>query len=247
LAKLIRKKAMDKKTIKEVAWVGDKLVKGKIKAIVLTFHGLGYNHLKHDYEYSLEDLEWAKNGALMVFPYYGPWSWMNREARAFVDDLVTSIIKEYKLPADINIVSTGGSMGGFSALLYTRYSKHKITACYANCPVTDLKYHFSERLDLPPTIHHAFRGYAEDIEALFKEHSPMCQVDGMPDIPYLIIHGGKDTAVNKKAHSDKMVALMKKRKMDIEYIEVPQMTHCGPVGQKEWQRILSFVKRFLKR
>ena len=237
---------MDKKMIKQVAWVGENLVSGKIKGIVLSFHGLGRTGLKSDNDKSLEDLEWSREGALMVFPYYGPWSWMNRQAREFVDELVSSIIREYKLPKNIPIISTGGSMGGMSALLYTRYSRHKITACYANCPVCDFRFHFTERPDLPPTIYNAFRGYPEDIDTLFREHSPLEQVDGMPDIPYLIIHGGKDLSVNKKAHSDKMAAKMKKRGLNVQYIEVPYMTHCGPVYKEELVKILSFVKKFLK-
>ncbi len=229
---------MKNKIIKETAWIGDKYVKGKIKAIVLNFHGLG-GGLKQNP--SQEELAWAEKGGLVVFPYYGPWSWMNREARAFVDELIESIIVEYKLKKDIPIISTGGSMGGYSSLLFTRYSKHKIKACYANCPVCDLKYHFSERPDLPATIHAAFRGYREGMEELFVEHSPVKQIENMPDIPYMIIHGGKDPAVNQKAHSDKMVKLMKKRRMRIEYIQIPEMGHCAPIPQKEWERAVSFV------
>jgi len=233
---------MKNKMIKETAWIGDKFVKGRIKALVLNFHGLGGGYRVNPDQL---ELAWAEKGGLVVFPYYGPWSWMNREARAFVDGLITDIIKEYKLPRNIPIISAGGSMGGFSSLLFTRYSKHKIAACYANCPVCDLKYHFSERPDLPPTIHMAFRGYNEGMEELFIEHSPVKQVAEMPDIPYLIIHGGKDQAVNQKAHSDKMAALMKKRRLKLEYIKVPEMGHCGPLPQKTWEKIVKFaVKHF---
>ena len=63
----------------------------------------------------------------------------------------------------------------------------------------------------------------------------------MPDIPYLIIHGGQDRAVSKKAHSDKMVAAMRKRKMRVEYIEVPAMGHCGPLPLRAVQRDVAFV------
>ena len=234
---------MKNKIIKETAWIGDKYIKGKIKAIVLKFHGLGGGFRV---DTSQEELAWAEKGGLAVFPYYGPWSWMNREARAFVDNLIDDVIEEYKLKKDISIIATGGSMGGFSALLYTRYSRHKIVACYANCPATDLKYHFYERPDLPATIHAAFRGYREDMKDLLVEHSPVDQVEYMPDIPYLIVQGGRDTLVNQKAHSDKMVKLMKKRKLNVEYIKLPDMTHCGPMDQKEFKKTIDFVVKHFK-
>ena len=73
---------MNRKIIKEVAWIGDEHVRGKIKGVVLSFHGLG-GGLKDGP--GTEELEWAAAGGLVVYPYYGPWAWMNRQARAMVD------------------------------------------------------------------------------------------------------------------------------------------------------------------
>ena len=108
----------------------------------------------------------------------------------------------------------------------------------------DLKFHFSERRDLPATIRNAFLGYGDDMEALFAEHSPASQVEKMPDIPYLIIHGVKDTGVSKANHSDKLVAQMRKRKMKVEYIELPEMGHCGPLPIEVMQKHIEFVRSF---
>jgi dipeptidyl aminopeptidase/acylaminoacyl peptidase len=230
---------MNKQSIKQSAWVGDAWLKGPVRGLILAFHGLGFGGLKR--EPSTVELEWAHAGGLVVFPYYGPWSWMNREARAFVDDLVDSVYAAYRLPDEVPLFSTGGSMGGLSSLLYTRYARRPIAACEAIYPVCDLKAHFTERPDLPPTILSAFRGYTEDREALFAEHSPTAQVAGMPDIPYLVIHGDKDGAVNKAKHSDRFVAAMRKRKLDVEYIEVPGMDHGGPTPLAVLVRQIEFV------
>jgi dipeptidyl aminopeptidase/acylaminoacyl peptidase len=63
------------------------------------------------------------------------------------------------------------------------------------------------------------------MEAALEEQSPLHQVAGMPDIPYLIVHGDQDTAVNKARHSDRLVAAMRARGLRVNYIEVPGMGH----------------------
>lgn len=234
---------MDKKVINEVAWVGRELVKGKIRGVVLSFHGLG-GGLKT--AATTEDRAWAACGGLAVYPYYGPWAWMNRGARAMVDELVDAIYVAYRLPARTPLISTGGSMGGQASLLYTRYAKHPVAACLANCPVCDLKYHFHERPDLPPTIRHALFGYSGKFENLLAEHSPLAQVAAMPDIPYRIIHAGQDKAVAKSRHSDPMVAAMRRRGLKVDYVEIPDMGHCGPLPLDVIEGNVEFVAKAMR-
>jgi dipeptidyl aminopeptidase/acylaminoacyl peptidase len=232
----------DKEWIKQVSWVGEEYVRGGIRGLVLSFHGLG-GGLKG--EPSTVELEWARAGGLVVYPYYGPWSWMNRQARRMVDELVEAVYAQYRLPATAPLISTGGSMGGLSSLLYTRYAARPVKACLAVFPVCDLEFHFSERADLPPTILNAFLGYPESRQQLLAEHSPLAQVPAMPDIPYLFIHGDKDAAVSKAHHSDRMVAAMRQRKMDVQYLEVPGMTHGGLMPLDVIQRQVEFVNQHL--
>ena len=234
---------MDKEWLSQVSWIGDAHVKGPIRGVVLSFHGLGYAARKT--EPTTVELAWAEAGGLVVFPYYGPWSWMNRQARAFVDELVDAVYVAHGLPDRTPLISTGGSMGGLSSLLYTRYARRPVTACLALFPVCDLAFHFSERIDLPPTIHHAFRGYAEDRATLLAEHSPLRQVDRMPSIPYLVIHGDKDAAVSKANHSDPLVAAMRERGMNVRYVEVPGMGHGGPMPLAVLEEQIRFVTSFL--
>lgn len=229
---------MNASVIKEVAWVGEACVAGKIRGVVLSFHGLG-GGLKNGP--STEELEWGRAGGLVVYPYYGPWAWMNRQARAMVDELVDAVYAAYKLPARRPLVCTGGSMGGQASLLYTRYAKRPVAACLANCPVCDMKYHFHERPDLPPTMRHAFFGYAGSLDRVLAEHSPLHQAAVLPDIPYRIIHGGKDQAVAKPHHSDKLVARMRRRRLNVEYVEVPEMGHCGPLPLEVMRDNIGFV------
>ena len=229
--------------LRQVAWIGDNFVDGKITGVVVAIHGLGLSGLKSGLCY--EEQEWAASGGLVVFPYYGPWSWMNRGSRAFVDELISSVYESFKLHPEIPLIITGGSMGGQGALIYTRYSPHRIAACFANFPVCDLEYHFTERPDLPPTLRYAYRQQAGEFTAALIEHSPLKQAAFMPDIPYLIIHGDNDLAVNKQKHSDRFVAELRSRGRKVEYLEVPGMGHGNAVPYHASRKQIDFVKSFL--
>ena len=230
---------MNGKKLKQVAWIGDAWVRKPIRGVVLSFHGLGAPGVKT--QPSTEELGWAQAGGLVVFPYYGPWSWMNRQARALVDEIVDAVYAAYKLKSSVPLVCTGGSMGGGSSLLYARYAKRPVAACLANVPMCDAAYHFNEREDLPRTFHAAFLGYKGSLQSLLAEHSPLAQVRRMPRIPYQIVAGDEDTAVSKKRHADRMVAAMRRRKLDVTYIEVPKMGHGGPMPVAAIQRNIDFV------
>lgn len=210
--------------------------------MALSFHGLGHTHEKQ-YPDTVE-LEWARAGWLVVFPYYGPWSWMNRHSRAFVDGLIDSVYENYKLEKSIPLVSTGASMGGMSALVYARYASRPIAACLALFPVCDFRHHFNERPDLPRSIYHSLLGHGDDMDALFDEHSPLAQVGNLPDVPYLIIHGDRDLAVNKQAHSDRLVAAMRERGLRVKYLEIPGMGHGNCVPIHVYESMIQFLVRF---
>jgi dipeptidyl aminopeptidase/acylaminoacyl peptidase len=234
---------MDETTLRQVAWIGDQFVIGAVRGVILVFHGLGSIGLRSGPGF--EEQEWAANGGLVVVPYYGPWSWMNRSSRASIDQLVLSVYEHFELAADIPLIVTGGSMGGQGALIYTRYSPHRIAACLAQYPVCDLEYHFTERPDLPTTMRYAYRDYPGDLASALVEHSPLKQVGAMPDIPYLVVHGDKDLAVNKERHSDRFVAEMRRHGRNIDYLEVPGMGHANGIPYYATRKQIDFVKGFL--
>ena len=67
----------------------------------------------------------------------------------------------------------------------------------------------------------------------------------MPKVPYFIMHGDADKAVNKAAHSDRFVAGMRKHGHNVEYIEVPGMGHSEPTSFDAYRRKIDFVKQAL--
>ena len=135
-------------------------------------------------------------------------------------------------------------MGGHGALLYAIKSRHRVAACMAVCPVCDLPFHYTERPDLPRTMHHAFGSYG-DIGQLLIEHSPLHQAELLPRIPYFLIHGELDLRVKKVAHSDLMVAAMRRRGLEVDYVVCPKMYHCVPFDYSIHRRLIDFVLRHL--
>ena len=167
---------------------------------------------------------------------------MDPATRAFTDELVSGLLERCALECSVPIIAIGGSMGGYSALVYTALSAHHVAACAANCPVCDLPFHYTERPDLPRTMHQAFGSYG-DISVALLAHSPLhlAGTGKMPAIPYLIIHGDQDTAVNKAAHSDKLVLALRAQGLTVDYREQVGMGHCGPFDWALQRRMTEFV------
>lgn len=210
--------------LRNFAYVNDNICKRPIKGIVLSFFGLGGATM---YESDFDEGEfYAEKGILYVVPYNNPWAWMNKQAVSYTDEVVDVLIDKYDLGDDIPIVSTGKSMGGLSALVYTAKSKRVPVACVANCPVCDAVFHFTERDDLPRTMYSAVYNEEGTLEDALKTISPLHLVDQMPRVKYHIFHCNKDMAVNIDKHSGRLVAEFEKRGYHYTYDIVAGRRHC---------------------
>lgn len=210
--------------LRSFAYVNDVVCQKPIKGIVISFFGLGGMAM---YDNDIAEGEfYAEKGILYVVPYNNPWAWMNKQAVAYTDEIIDVLIEKYELSKNIPIVSTGGSMGGQSALVYTAYSKRTPVSCVANCPVCDVVYHITERKDLPRTLYSSVFNESGTLEDALKSISPLHLIDKMPKIRYHIFHCNEDKAVNIDAHSEKFVAEMKIRNYDLTYDVVAGRGHC---------------------
>ena len=195
-----------------------------IRGLAISFFGLGGAAM---FDQDPEDgIQFGEKGILYLVPYQNPWAWMNWQTVDLTDELIDVLFKAYDLPENLPIVSTGGSMGGLSALVYTAYAKRVPMACVANCPVCDLPYHYTERPDLPRTLYSAFATYEGPLETALRLASPTHLVDKMPVASdYYIFHCEQDLAVNKQKHSDLFVEKMLTNH-HVEYYAVPERGHC---------------------
>ena len=220
------------------------------RGIVVHFMGLGSQWQAHegDGPHGLEREGAAAAtaaGAVFVVPYLDPWNWMNAGAVAETDRIVALAKARAGLPADAPVVSTGGSMGGLCALVWPRYTRHRVAAVAANCPVCDLPHHYTERPDLPRTLRAAFAA-EPDFEAALRSRSPLHLAPDLPDVLYAVFHGTADRLVDKAAHSDKFVAAMRALGRSVEYAEVPDRGHCD-LGEDALRRYEAFVRDAVRR
>lgn len=216
-------KIMTYETLRSFTYVNDKICKKPIKGIAIDFFGLGSQDM---YGTDTPTGEfYAENGIIFMLPYYNPWAWMNDQAAAYTDEIIDVLIEHYGLREDIPIVSTGGSMGGLSALVYMSKAKRTPVACITNCPVCDAVYHYTERPDLPRTMYSAVYNVEGTLEEALKTISPFHLAAKMPKVPYHIFHCDNDMAVNLEKHSVAFVEEMKKYGHDIDLEVVPGRGH----------------------
>ena len=207
------------------AYSNDKLINGKIKGLVIDFFGLGCMAMYHND--TSNGKFYAENNVIYVVPYTNPWGWMNRDEVRLADEIIDVILENYNLDgAVLPIVSIGGSMGGLACIVYTKYAKYTPVGCVANCPVCDLPYHYTERVDLPRTLYSAFYSYEESMEDALKSCSPLHLAKELPKkTEYTIFHCEKDSAVNIGMHSDQFVKELSKYR-SVNYYTVPDRDHC---------------------
>ena len=217
-------KIITAENFRNFAYCNDEICKKPIRGVAVEFFGLGGASMF--WEETETGTFYAEQGILLLVPYNNPWAWMNRQAVAYTDELLDVLFAKYNLPENTPVVSTGGSMGGLSALVYTAHAKRTPVACVANCPVCDLPYHFTERPDLPRTLYSAFWNYEGTMDEAMKETSPLhlARAGKMPDVKYTVFHCSADQAVNKDMHSERFLAAMTKR--DVTYHIVYGRGHC---------------------
>ncbi len=231
---------MDRKTLREVAWLGDEDLEGPVRGILLRFHGLGMTAAKESNDETEKEL--AAAGYLVVFPYAGPWNWANRMARRLTNDIVASIFREWDLPEGTPVAALGGSMGGQCALIHARYAEKPVAGVALKQPVCDMKFHYTERPDLPRSMRNAFYDYPEypDMETILTEQSPLAQADRLPDIPYFFVHGANDVRVNRARHSDVMASALRDRGRQVTYVSLEDLPHGAPVPLEVEKQITNF-------
>ncbi len=211
-------------TLRSFAYSNDRLIRGPIRGVVLSFFGLGGAQMFSDDPE--EGVYFAGKNILYVVPYTDPWAWMNRQEVGYTDEILDILFAKYGLKDTVPIVSSGGSMGGLACLVYAGYAKRTPVSCVANCPVCDLVYHYQERPDLPRTLYSAFWNYEGDLNTALQSASPLHMVKTLPKIPYHLFHCDQDQAVNMEVHSVRFVTAMREAGHDITLDIVPGRGHC---------------------
>ncbi len=209
-------KVINYENLRRLAYSNDELCKD-IKGIVLEFSGCSIYNMYH--EHTNAGKFYAKHDILYVIPYYNPWAWMNKPAVEFVDEIVDVLFKHFNLDENTPIASTGGSMGGQGAIVYTARAKRTPAICISNCPNADLSFGLKNNNNHLRTLYSAFWYEDGDIEDVVKKYSPIDIVDELPEsAEYHLFHGDNDESLNYTVNSKRLYEKMLKRGLDVTFM-----------------------------
>ncbi len=213
--------------LREFAYSNDRLINGEIKGIVLNFSGCSVCTMYNE-DTPLGKF-YASHGVIFIIPYYNPWSWMNKPTVEFVDEIVDVIFSHYNL-TDIPIASTGGSMGGQGAIVYTARAKRTPKICIANCPNCDAVQGFLHKNNNPRTLYSALYYEDGDVLEAVKTVSPLYIIDELPlDAEYHFFHGDNDVAVNYTLNTKHLYENMKEKGFNVTFTLCKGRAHATVV------------------
>ena len=236
----------------DVTWENlDRFANTNAREVKLPVRGLVVNHpwcgqtamydpAKNGRDFAAEPKRrFAEMGVVYLHVYEGPWSWMNEEAVRLADEVVDAVILHFGLPSDVPVRSAGMSMGGAAAIMWARFSRHRVVSVVANCPPTDLVAHVGERFDLPVIFRSAYGDKPDPLSAI-RSRSPMDNVSALPDADFFIVHSDADPLVSKTLHADRFAAALKRAGRRVTYVVSEDTGHCdlSPVAKVSYERAL---------
>lgn len=209
--------------LSEFAFLNTDTLRLPVKAVCVCFHGYTDGTM---YSGSPEEARiLGAHGIAWVFPYYSVWAWMSPSSRLYNEQVLDAVYRKLDLPDSVPLISTGGSMGGLTALLYGIYGKRVPIACAANCPVTDLPLFYQRNPDVRRAIVSAHVEAELPMKAVLPAYSPVHQAKQLPDIPYYCVFGELDGAVDEEYVSAFEQAMTAARRR-ITVCRQPGMQHC---------------------
>ncbi len=216
--------------ISDYAFVNMDALTFPVKAVCVDFHG--YTDGRMLTESDAKAKLFGEKGIAWVFPYYSVWAWMSKSSQEFNEQVLDAVYQKLQLSDSVPLIITGGSMGGLTALCYQVYGKRKAVACAANCPVTDVGVFFRDFDHARRAILSAHILDERPLEAVMEEYSPVKFVDKLPQIPYLLVYGEKDTVITER-FMPQFVGAMKEAGHNVTHILQKDMVHCDLSSHKE--------------
>lgn len=202
-------------------YTNESLLTSAPKGVCIEFHGL---NLTGPYAEPEERAKrFADQGIILVKPMTNPWSWMNPQAFS-ITETIMDILEEKYPQVKGNLALAGGSMGGYEALMYSVYTKRNLLSCTVNCPLCDCE---QFRIDDPWRAKTIMCAHYEegDFDKSLHDHSPINNIDKMPEIKYTVFQCTEDSIIKKEVQADRFVEAAK-GKLDIAYYLSAGSEHC---------------------
>lgn len=178
---------------------------------------------------------------LLIYVFTGPWNWMRDVSVKTVDDIIGSVKEKYKLPENIEIVLTGGSMGGLGALMYAANGKYKASACAVSCPVCDLFAVSKFSHFFAASVYFACAHYNCDYDTAVKDLSPLYRVKDFPKIKYFVLWCDKDDVIYPNENAIPLIEKMTAAGLDLKTLKLENKGHCEHTAEG-LDRLIEFIR-----
>lgn len=122
------------------------------------------------------------------------------------------------------VVVTGGSAGGFTALLVAASTPGLVAAVVVRYPVTDLEALAAGTHRFEAHYTDTLVGPLPECRDTYRERSPVRRVEGLASVPVLVFQGGDDPAV-PQAQTDAFVEAARAAGAEVEYRVYPGEGH----------------------
>ena len=214
---------INKDNLSDYAFLNTDALKLPLKGICVCFHG--YTDDTMFSESNAIAARLGQKGIAWVFPYYSVWGWLGKNALAFCEQVIDAVYDKLGADESIPLISSGGSMGGLTALMYCVLGKREAVRCAAECPVTDMHKIFEDNYTVRRAILSAHIEKEGKLEDILKEHSPVYRAADMPKIPYFLLFGGNDTLITEK-HYPPLYEAMQEQGHNVKVHIEEGMGHC---------------------
>jgi len=208
--------------------------------LIVHFHGRGGSHVKSNLMsegFALFREKALLRGYIFVTPNYGSSCWMNAAAEKLSLECIEYVEKNISI--DLNrVYILGCSMGGAAALTFAGRHPEMFAAVCDIFGISDFERFYREG-HYRGSIAEAFGGTPAEKPEVYRERSGISYIDQLKAIPFLVIHGDKDTTVplwNSQILVDKLQAAGATPK----FIIVPGIGHDNSIIKGLEDKVLDY-------
>lgn len=172
--------------------------------------------------FDLWNRELASRQAIYICPEYRGGSWMGPAAEADLGEIIRLVRENYDVD---ELILTGGSMGGTSALIFASRHPGSVDGVIALCPATDPAAMFSAFSD---QFLVSYGGSPQEVPERYEERRSRDRASILARIPIAVVHGTDDVVIPVE-HSRVLVERLRDEKARILYLEMSGGDHDAPL------------------
>lgn len=193
--------------------------------LLIALHGHGADRKQFIYDprdecRAIRDLAERYQMILLSPDYRAPDSWMGPTAEQDMLQLIQEIKERFSIS---QVVLSGGSMGGTSALIFTVLYPNLVDGVIALNPMANMLEYSQEAEGITPAIEKAYGGSQSACPGIYRQRSAELHPD-IFTMPLAITTGGMDAVVPPES-AIRLVEVLKKQGRPVLHLHRPATRH----------------------